>query len=357
MAANQKILLVDDDENFLELYRETLKQLPGGPTVQTATSGTRALAMLDAEPFHLLIVDLNMPKMDGLQVLSVARRKFSSLPLVVWTGLADEHFRSRAYALGVDQYWQKPQSPQDIEAFRLSMDSLLHRQVGGGFRGVQNKSLVDLIQMECQSLSSSVIKISNGKLDAKIWIHNGDLIDAQTQDLQGEEAFRAVFSWKGGSFEIFPGEPERPRTILTSYQGLLLDTLQTLDETKASEAASAASPEEQAHVKAMTSMTDVSRYEGVEFVLSAAPDKPSWSWGLDHPELMQKWLKQSCQSFRLLGEQLEVGDLRQFSCKDRRHFITCIPGADSELCVGFQKNLPGEKIRETLKTILSKWAS
>ena len=357
MAADQKILLVDDDQSFLETYRETLKQLPGGPAVQTANSGTRALAMLEAEPFHLLIVDFNMPKMDGLQVLSVARRKFPSLPLVVWTGLADEQYRTRAYALGVDQYWQKPQGAQDLESFRTSMDSLLNRHANGGFRGVQSKSLVDLVQIECQSLSSSVVKISNGKLDARIWIHNGELIDAETQDLKGEDAFRAVFSWKGGSFEILPAEPERPRTIFTSYQGLLLETLQALDESKASVAASAASAEEMANLAAMTSMADLSRYEGVEFVLSSAPDKPSCSWGLEHPEEMQKWLRQSCQNFRSLGEQLEVGELRQLSCKDPRHFITVTPAGEGELCVGFQKSLSADKIRETLKSMLSKWAS
>jgi CheY-like chemotaxis protein len=360
MAAEQKILLVDDDQNFLDVYRETLRKLPGEPAVQTANTGARALAILEAEPFHLLIVDLNMPKMDGLQVLSVARRKFPNLPLVVWTGMTDEHFRLRAYALGVDQYWQKPSNPQDIESFRLSMDSLLNRQVNGGFRGVQSKSLVDLIQLECQSLSSSVIKISNGRLDARIWIHSGQLIDAEAQQLQGEEAFREVFSWKGGNFEILPPEPERPRAIFTSYQGLLLETLQALDESKAGEAtatASAGSAEETANLTTMTSLAAMSRFEGVEFALACAPEKPSCSWGLERPEPMQQWLRQVRQGFSSLGEQLKVGDLRQLSCKDQRHFITITPTGDGELCVGFQNKLSADKIRETLKTILAKWGS
>ena len=74
-TARSKILLVDDDQDFLELYWEILKRLPSGPEVHTASSGARALALLESEPFNLLIVDLNMPKMDGLQVIAIARRE------------------------------------------------------------------------------------------------------------------------------------------------------------------------------------------------------------------------------------------------------------------------------------------
>ena len=75
MAANQKILLLDDDPDLLDMYREILAQLPSRPEIHTASSGSRAMAMLEAEPFQLLICDLKMPKMDGLQVLAIVRRK------------------------------------------------------------------------------------------------------------------------------------------------------------------------------------------------------------------------------------------------------------------------------------------
>src|ERR1051326_3719193 len=70
-----KILLVDDDQDFLDLYREILSQhLSCLPDVRVASTGARALALLESEQFHLLIVDLNLPKMDGLQVLSIDRK-------------------------------------------------------------------------------------------------------------------------------------------------------------------------------------------------------------------------------------------------------------------------------------------
>src|SRR4029077_5396599 len=106
MPAQPKILLLDDDQDFLDLYKEMLSQhLPSLPEVRTANSGARALSMLDGDAFNLLICDLNLPKMDGLQVISIAGRKFPHLRLMVLTGIRDDQFRTRAYAMGVDQYW------------------------------------------------------------------------------------------------------------------------------------------------------------------------------------------------------------------------------------------------------------
>src|SRR5258707_10188147 len=144
MSARHKILLVDDDQDLLDLYREILSQLPSRPEISTSSTGARAMAMLESEPYTLLVCDLNMPKMDGLQVLSVVRRKYPELRTVVLTSVLDEQFRSRAYALGVDLFWQKPASGEEIKQFLECLESLLGREnQSGGFRGVQSKSLVD----------------------------------------------------------------------------------------------------------------------------------------------------------------------------------------------------------------------
>ncbi len=102
MESRHRILLVDDDPDLLEMYREILRQLPSQPEIRTANSGSRALALIGSEPFRLLLCDLKMPKVDGLQVLSIVRRKYPQLRTVAMTSVADEQFRSRAYALGVD---------------------------------------------------------------------------------------------------------------------------------------------------------------------------------------------------------------------------------------------------------------
>src|SRR5213593_4687850 len=216
MFTRHKILLLDDDHDLVELYREMLCRLPSQPEIFTATSGARAIALLDSQSFSLLISDLNMPKMDGLQVLTIVRRKFPQLRTAVMTSVVDAQFRTRAYAMGIDLFLEKPNTGREIRFFIDCIESLLDREPDrGGFRGVQSKSLVDIIQLECLSQSSSVLKITNGVVEGKIWIQNGEVIDSEAAGVTAEPAFQRILSWKTGSFEIFPADPLRARAIFT----------------------------------------------------------------------------------------------------------------------------------------------
>src|SRR5438067_11798604 len=186
MSVRHKILLLDDDQDLLELYREMLARLPSRPEIHTATSGARAIALLESERFSLLISDLNMPKMDGLQVLTIVRRKFPQLRTAVMTSVVDAQFRTRAYAMGIDLFLEKPNTGREINFFIDCIESLLDREADtGGFRGVQGKSLVDIIQLGCLSQSSSVLNVTNGALSCKVLFTNGDRIDVRTRDVTG----------------------------------------------------------------------------------------------------------------------------------------------------------------------------
>jgi len=362
MAAQPKILLLDDDQDFLDLYKEMLSQhLSSLPEVRTASSGSRALSLLESETFTLMIVDLNMPKMDGLQVLSIARRKYPQLKVVVLTGMRDDQFRTRAYAMGVDQYWIKPESDQEMGLFMESIESLLTREAQGGFRGVQSKSLVDIIQLECLSQSSSVLKITNGVVEGKIWIQNGEVIDSEAAGLTAEPAFQRILSWKTGSFEIFPADPLRARAIFTSYQGLLLNTAQAIDE-----AASVGGPVEAASGEAPVAerlnnqslLTEVSQMNGVEFLMILGKDKKHEDfWGLENPKPMATWVRQTVNTFRELGERLQVGEMQQVIGTGPHRKLTVATSGHSSLCVGFPITATPEQIRETMRTIITKWAS
>src|SRR5437667_5445564 len=198
METTHKILLLDDDPDLLDMYREIISQLPSRPEIFTASSGGRAMAMLEANDFRLLICDLKIPKMAGLQVLSIVRRKYPQLRTVALTSVPDEQFRSRAYALGVDLFWHKPTTEQEIKMFLECLESLLGRETETGFRGVQSKSLVDIIQLECISQSSAVLRITNGQFAGKIWIQDGELIDSEAAELGGEGAFQKILSWRTG---------------------------------------------------------------------------------------------------------------------------------------------------------------
>ena len=72
--------------------------------------------------------------------------------------------------------------------FLECLESLLGRDPNGGFRGVQSKSLMDIIQMECLSLSSTVLRVTRGSLVGKIWIVGGELIHAEAEGAVGESS-------------------------------------------------------------------------------------------------------------------------------------------------------------------------
>jgi CheY-like chemotaxis protein len=360
MAPRHKLLLLDDDEQMLVLYQDLLQQLPSQPEVTVSNSGARAIALLESEPFSLLITDLRMPKMDGLQVLAIVRRKYPQLRIIVLTGVLDEEYRSRAYALGVDLFWHKPGSTEEFTLFKDCIESLLGREAAseGGFRGMQSKSLVDLIQLECLSQSSSVLRISQGAIEGKIWIKEGEIIDATTSDFKGDEAFKEILSWKTGNFEILPIEPDHVRTITNSSQGLLLDSAQAMDEWRGQQAG--ATLEGGTPAPANSALAALARFDGVEFVLTMPPAEKAAceSWGLDNVEQTAAWARDTQKRLSELGEKIGAGALTQvFGFGLQRHWSLAGDDKKGLLCTGFRRVLTKEKVDQTMKQVFTKWVS
>jgi CheY-like chemotaxis protein len=369
MQKRHKILLLDDDQDILDLYREMLAALPTEPEVHTATSGARALTLLETEPFTLLISDLKMPKMDGLQLLTIVRKRFPSLRTIVMSALSDDQFKDRAYGLGIDQFLEKPRTGKEINYFCECVEGLLTKDESGGFRGVQSKSLVDIIQLECLSQSSSVLKIASGPVEGFIWIQNGEVIDAQAADLAGEEAFRCISSWKGGNFETLPPEPEHPRKIFTSYQGLLLESAQAIDEAQGIEDAAAAAAKAGPAVRAPdkekepetpdSKLFELSRMPGVEFLVAVKRDKsaPPIAWGLESPELVGNWVHGGVKQLTGLGEKLGWGQLRSIEARGVHGNVAIAIHDGSAICAGFQRALSQTQVRDAMKRIIARWNS
>jgi CheY-like chemotaxis protein len=353
MDRRPKILLADDDPDLLDMYQETLAQLPSRPDIQTANSGARALAMLEAEPFQLLICDLKMPKMDGLQVLAIVRRKYPQLRTVALTAELDEQYRSRAYDLGVDLFWHKPGTAQETKMFTECIESLLGRETEAGFRGVQSKSLMDIIQLECISQSSSVLRISNGLLSGKIWIQNGEPIDAEAADLSGEPAFQKILSWRAGNFEMLPAEPDRPRTILKSYSALLLESAQAMDESLGGVTADGAPAQD------LSPLALVSQVEGMEFVVAMKNGQSGQrvARGLENPERLAKWARQTMERFRVLGDELGAGPMQRIEGYGPQRHVTLASQNETQFCIGWKPSFAPEQVRELTKKVLALWVS
>ena len=107
-----KVLVIDDSRTTRMFYRETLEAAGFG--VDEALNGLEGLEKTMASPFDLLIVDINMPKMDGIAFLTEVRRRdeVRSLPAIVISTQDRPEDRTRAHASGANVYFVKPIDPR-----------------------------------------------------------------------------------------------------------------------------------------------------------------------------------------------------------------------------------------------------
>ena len=108
-----KILVVDDDPNVVELVRLYLER--DGHEVLIANDGVAGLEMARAELPDLIVLDLMMPRMDGMEVCRTLRAE-SSVPVVMLTAMVEEDDRLAGLDLGADDYVTKPFSPRELAA-------------------------------------------------------------------------------------------------------------------------------------------------------------------------------------------------------------------------------------------------
>jgi two-component system alkaline phosphatase synthesis response regulator PhoP len=127
---NELILVVDDEPQIARLARDYLEQ--AGFRVVTAADGSDALIANRQERPDLVVLDLNLPGMDGLDVCRAIRRQ-SDVPIIMLTARVDETDRLIGLELGADDYITKPFSPRELVA---RVRAVLRRVQGGlGQRG------------------------------------------------------------------------------------------------------------------------------------------------------------------------------------------------------------------------------
>ena len=110
---SKKILIVEDERKLVRVLRGYLEQ--AGFDVVDAFDGKQALAVFRREKPNLVILDLNLPELDGLDVARVIR-KDSNVPIIMLTARIEEADRLIGLELGADDYVTKPFSPREVVA-------------------------------------------------------------------------------------------------------------------------------------------------------------------------------------------------------------------------------------------------
>jgi CheY-like chemotaxis protein len=235
------ILFVDDDADFLLTLRDLYEMMSEHSwQIFSATSANQALEILDIQRIDLVVVDVNMPVIDGIQFIGMLQRRHPKLKRAVLTGLASPEKRTAALANGADLFIEKASSPEGYRSIFAMLGELLQWMPREGFQGVLRKvGLNDVIQMECLARNSSVLEIYNEHVLGRIYIQDGQLIHAIGGDLKGEPALYKLLSLPGGSFELAQFEHPPEKTLGGSWEMLLMEAARVRDENAAQSAGKA----------------------------------------------------------------------------------------------------------------------
>ncbi len=192
-----RVLVVDDDVFFLKLYSSFLRS--HGFEVDTVASGDEALRSYDPERYELLIVDLIMPGMNGLELIERVRSINPAQDVIVVTGSDDVRAAVRAMRLGVYEYLVKPIEREELilvidrlqerstlydEHARLLHENIQHAEHEQLFaRGLKVMQSLDL-ETVCESTLESLSEIC-GAQGAALWLARDDGTELTMQGYRG----------------------------------------------------------------------------------------------------------------------------------------------------------------------------
>ncbi len=233
-SAKRRVLFVDDDVMFLQTVQELMSVLSEGQwEVLAAESASRAFGLLQQQPVDLVVIDVQMSVMDGIQMLSLLNRGHPNVQKVVLTGHASEKYRAACLSNGAELFLEKPTDPAGWQSLHGVLNELVRFRPEEGFRGVLRRvGLQDVIQMECLARSSSVLEVSNTRTAGKIFIDTGQIIHAQAGEVTGEEAFTELMSLSGGQFHLRPFTEPPARSLSGQWEFLLMEAARKSDEAK-----------------------------------------------------------------------------------------------------------------------------
>jgi DNA-binding NtrC family response regulator len=103
---NIKLLLVDDEEEFVQTLAERIKMRDLGPDI--ALDGEGALKKVDDEAPDVMVLDLKMPGIDGMEVLRKVKKAYPKIQVIILTGHGSKKDEKEARRLGAFEYLQKP---------------------------------------------------------------------------------------------------------------------------------------------------------------------------------------------------------------------------------------------------------
>ncbi len=219
-----RILIVEDDEAIATGLALNLK-LAGRQTA-IARDGAEALAMIDEEDFQLILLDINLPKKNGLEVLSGLRSSDNVVPVIVISAREGEYDKVAALRLGADDYVTKPFALAELLA---RIDAVLRRTSQAVASPVAT-SHGDRLTFDDVTLDLGQRMVSRGGAEVKLthlefellvfFLRHPSQVFSRTQLFnlvwgQSAGSVRTVDNFVGQLRKRFEADPEQPRHFIT----------------------------------------------------------------------------------------------------------------------------------------------
>lgn len=193
----KNILLVDDETNFLLSLADMLKVSENNFAIETAANGKEASDIVDKGKIDLVVTDLNMPEMDGFELMAHISQVAPDTPVIAMTAYGTPEMESRLNNMGAFQYIEKP----------IDFDSLLHMineglksgSTKGHVAGISLPSFMQLLELDKKTCT---LHIKSAKASGTMFFNQGELLSATTGKLTGQDAAFDIINWGNPEIEI-----------------------------------------------------------------------------------------------------------------------------------------------------------
>lgn len=226
---NKRVLIVDDEEDLTWSISKHLAKDHDKYELIAVNSAMAALDVLAQVPVNLVITDIRMPEISGLDLLLNVHENYPQTKVVIMTAYGSSEIQEEANKRGCFKYIEKPFEIQELR--QLILNVIEEKK---GFEGrISDFQLSDLIQLNCLGRQTNAIFFEKEGRQGAIYFEDGNIIHARVANLEGEDAFYDIVSWEGGTFTLSKDERAPKETIFKNWQNLLLEGLRRLDEKKA----------------------------------------------------------------------------------------------------------------------------
>jgi CheY-like chemotaxis protein len=227
----KNVLIVDDEKTVRVTLGEWFKNFVEGFNPIMAENGKDAVGVLSAQKIDLVITDLNMPKMDGFELLAHINNKYPAMPTIVMTAFSTDQIKAKISELGVVQFLEKPLNYdylKSIDFHSLGMKTTAKKEESKSFvNGISLTSFLQLIDMEKKTCT---LTIKCGAKTGLLYLVNGDLVDAEAEALTGEKAAYEIICWDNVLIEIDNQCNRREKNVDFTTMHLLMEACRIKDE-------------------------------------------------------------------------------------------------------------------------------